>query len=255
MTFTVDPVWGTTVFLLTLRLGALFVLSPIWGLASVPPSFRVLLLLGISATLVSALPVKPFIVSDAGALAAASVSELVVGATMAFGVFAAFAVFSFAGKVLDIQVGFGIGNVFDPITHSQAPLIGAILSLLGVTLFFAVDGHHALLRGVAYSLEALPLGTPFASLPAAAVVKQFGTMFALSLVLAAPALFCLLLVEVGLAVLSRNLPQMNLFIVAIPIKIFVGLAVLAASVAYLGPVAARIFASIFRFWESIFAYG
>jgi len=255
MTVTVDPVWGTAVFLLTLRLGALFVLSPIWGLASVPPSFRVLLLLAISATLVSSLPVKPAIVSDGGSLAAASASELIVGAILAFGVFAAFAVFSFAGKVLDVQVGFGLGNVFDPITHSQGPLIGAILSLLGVTLFFAIDGHHALLRGVAYSIEALPLGTPFASLPAAAVLKQFGVMFSLSLVLAAPALFCLLFVEAGLAVLSRNLPQMNLFIVAIPVKIFVGLAVLAASVAYLGPVAARVFASIFRYWESVLVHG
>jgi flagellar biosynthetic protein FliR len=112
-----------------------------------------------------------------------------------------------------------------------------------------------MLRGVAFSLEALPLGTLPATLPFGAVVKQFGTMFVLALVLAAPVMFCLLVVEAGLAVLSRNLPQMNVFIVAIPVKIFAGLAMLAASIEYLGPVAAKVFASIFRYWEALFAHG
>jgi flagellar biosynthetic protein FliR len=255
MTLLVDAAWGTSVFLLSLRLGALFVLSPIWGLASVPPSFRALLLLSMSSLLVSVLPIQQATHLNLGSLALAAAMEVAIGATLAFGVFAAFATFGFAGKILDIQIGFGIGNVFDPVTRAQSPLLGAILNLLGVMLFFAIDVHHALMRGIAYSLEALPLGAMPTALPAAAMVKQFGSMFLLSLVLAAPVMFCLLLVEIGLAVLSRNLPQMNLFIVAIPIKIFVGLAMLAASVAYLGPVVAKIFASIFRFWESVLANG
>jgi flagellar biosynthetic protein FliR len=86
-------------------------------------------------------------------------------------------------------------------------------------------------------------------------VKQFGAMFVLSVTLAAPVMLCLLVVEAGLAVVSRNLPQMNVFVVAIPVKIFAGLAMLAASVAYVGPVAAKAFASIFRFWEALFAHG
>jgi flagellar biosynthesis protein FliR len=256
MTFIVDPAWALCVFLLSLRLGALFVLSPIWGVTGAPASFRVLFILGLSALLVSALPAGAFVAPDGlGALAAAAASELAIGALLAFGVFAAFAAFMLAGKVLDVQIGFGLGNVFDPVTRSQSPVLGTILNLLAVALFFAIDGHHTMLRGVAFSLEALPLGTLPATLPLDAVVKQFGTMFVLSLVLAAPVMFCLLIVEAALAVVSRNLPQMNVFIVAIPVKIFAGLAMLAASIEYLGPVAAKIFASIFRYWETLFAHG
>jgi flagellar biosynthesis protein FliR len=255
VTFLVDAAWGTGVFLLSLRLGALFALSPIWGVAGGPPALRVLLVLALSAMLYGALPATGARVPIEGAgLAVAAATELAIGAVLAFGVFAAFAAFSLAGKIIDVQSGFGLGNVFDPVTRSQAPVIGTLLNLLAVTLFFAIDGHHALLRGVAFSLEALPLGTLPGALAADALVRQFGAMFVLALVLAAPVVFCLLLVEVGLAVLSRSLPQMNVFIVAIPIKIFVGLAMLAASVGYVGPVAARIFASIFRSWEELFTH-
>jgi len=256
MSIVVDPLWGFCVFLLSLRIGTLFVLSPIWGVAGVPAPFRVLLVLALSGLLASATAARATALpTSLGGLLGAAASELVIGAVLAFGVFAAFAAFSLAGKVLDVQVGFGIGNVFDPVTHSQAPLLGTVLNLLAVVMFFAVDGHHMLLRGIAYSLEALPPGAMFTALPIDAVLRQFGAMFALAVTLAAPVMFCLLVVDVGLAVVSRNLPQMNVFIVAVPLKIFIGLAMLAASAAYLGPVVARVFASIFTFWEALFRHG
>lgn len=256
MTLTVDPAWAFCVFLISLRIGALFVLSPIWSVASVPAPFRVLLVLALSGLLVTATAAKASVLpSTFGAFMLACVSEVIVGAVLAFGVFSAFAVFSFAGKILDVQTGFGIGNVYDPVTHSQSPMLGAVLNLVAVAMFFAIDGHHMLLRGVAFSIKALPPGATIASLPFDAVVRQFGLMFVLSLALAAPVMFCLLLTEAGLAVVSRNLPQMNVFIVVVPLKIFVGLAMLAASVTYLGPVVAKVFGSIFTFWERFFAHG
>jgi flagellar biosynthetic protein FliR len=256
MQLLVDPLWGFCVFLLSVRLGTLFVLSPIWSVANVPQSFRVLLVVALSAMLVTATATRvTTLPSSFGAFVLAGASELLVGAVLAFGIFAAFGAFSVAGKILDVQIGFGIGNVFDPVTHSQSPMLGTVLNLLAVTLFFAVDGHQALLRGVAFSLQALPPGTLLQTFPFDAVLRQFGAMFTLSVVLAAPVMFCLLVVDAGIAVVSRNLPQMNIFIVAVPLKIFVGLATMAMSVAYLGPVIAKIFASIFKFWEALFAHG
>jgi flagellar biosynthetic protein FliR len=256
MTLVIDPLWGFGVFLLSLRIGTLFVLSPIWSVANVPVPFRVLLVLALSLTLVNATAVRAVALpASFGGFLLAAGSELVVGAVLAFGVFAAFGAFALAGKILDVQVGFGIANVFDPVTHSQAPMLGTALNLVAVTAFFAIDGHHALLRGIAYSLEALPPGALFAPLPFDAVVRQFGTMFVLSLALVAPVMFLLLLVDAGLAVLSRNLPQVNVYFVAVPLKIFAGLAMLAASVGYLGPVVAKIYASIFSFWEAALAHG
>jgi len=123
MTFVVDPAWAVCVFLLSLRLGALFVLSPVWGVTGAPASFRVLFILGLSAMLVSAMPAGSLAAPGGLAtLAIAAASELAIGAMLAFGVFAAFAAFMLAGKILDIQIGFGLGNVFDPVTRSQSPV-------------------------------------------------------------------------------------------------------------------------------------
>ena len=256
MQLLIDPAWGFRVFLVALRIGTLFVLSPIWSVATVPAPLRVLLVLALSGVMVGATAHAPTHLPESlGGFVLAALSELAIGAVLAFGIFAAFAAFAVAGKVLDVQIGFGIGNVFDPVTHSQSPVLGTVLNLLAVTLFFAIEGHHTLLRGIAFSLDALPPGELLTHLPIMAVIRQFGAMFSLSLVLAAPVMFCLLAVDAGIAVLSRNLPQMNVFIVAVPLKIFVGLATLAASVSYLGPVISKIFGSIFTFWEAVFAHG
>src|SRR6185437_2065607 len=111
MTLVIDPLWAFGVFLVSLRLGVLFVLSPIWSVASVPAPFRVLLILALSATLVDATAARAVALPDGfGGFLLAAGSELLVGSTLAFGVFAAFAAFARAGKILDGQIGFGIAN-------------------------------------------------------------------------------------------------------------------------------------------------
>ena len=85
-------------------------------------------------------------VTDIPALISAGLAEVTIGALMAFGVFAAFAAFSFAGNALDLQIGFSLANIFDPITRSQSPLLAAIFGMIAVALFFTMDAHHTLLR-------------------------------------------------------------------------------------------------------------
>src|SRR5438067_1165245 len=78
-----------------------------------------------------------------GPVVLAALGEVFVGAIMAFGVFAAFGAFSVAGKILDIQSGFAIGSVYDPITRAGAPLFSTMLNLVGVAVFFGMNAHHA----------------------------------------------------------------------------------------------------------------
>ncbi|WP_374351359.1 flagellar biosynthetic protein FliR [Chitinimonas sp.] len=244
--------WLVAVLLCALRLGALLLMSPLLMAAGLPARIKVLLTLALATCLVSGLHLQPTqMPTDLPPLLAAAVSELLLGALLAFGVFAAFAAFSFAGNLLDIQIGFNIANLYDPITHSHAPLIATLLSFTAVMVFYLSDVHHLLLRGFAYSLQRLPLGQ-FLSLPSPALlVSQFGKVFGFGLLIAAPLLFCLFLVEIGLAVLSRNLPQMNLFMLSPPIKIAIGLALLAFSMPHMAPLFKRVFDSLFGFWEAV----
>lgn len=249
-----DPVWALAVFLVSVRIGALFVMTPVLAGLRGLVTVRVLLTLSLAALLVSGLGVSPRGVELApGPIIVAAMAEVMTGAVMAFGVFAAFAAFSLAGKILDVQSGFGMGSVYDPVTSAGAPVFATMLSMVAVVAFFSTDAHHALLRGIAFSLTEAPPGAGFIALRPDAVVRQFGLMFSLGVAVIAPAMIGLLLVEAGLSVVSRVLPQMNVFIVVIPAKIIAGIAIFALSVTALGPVMQRVFASIFTFWEQVLA--
>jgi flagellar biosynthesis protein FliR len=252
MTLDINAAWITAVLLCSLRLSALLMVTPILQALGLPVRVRILLILSLSLALVSGMHLSlAHPPADLGALIGAGINEVLVGALMAYGIFAAFAAFSFAGNALDLQIGFNIANIFDPITHSQSPLLASLLGMLAVALFFTMDAHHALLRGFAWSLERIPLGGPAPRPDPALLVKQFGTVFTLGLTLAAPVLFCLFLVELAMAVLSRNLQQMNVFVLSAPLKIAIGLVVMATMAGHIGTVSERIFASVFTFWEEV----
>jgi flagellar biosynthesis protein FliR len=252
MTLTVELGWILTVALGAIRLGAALVLTPIFGTANMPAPFRVLFVVGMSAVLVSALPIDAASLPvTVPALVVASLSELVLGALMAFGIFTAFAVFLLAGRIMDIQMGFGVATIIDPSNRTQSPLIGTFLNMLAIALFFAIDGHHLILRGLAFSLERVPPGTFVTSVDPAIVIAQFGGMFVYAVALAAPVLFVILLLDVVLAVMARSMPQMNVFIVSLPLKILVGLITLAISLNYIGPLVARIFEDLFLYWQQL----
>ncbi len=252
MNVQIDTAWLLAVFYTTVRLGAVLLMSPILSGLQGLVTVRVLLVLALSVMLVNGLQLPlPAHGLELGPLLAGAMLELALGATLAFGVFAGFASFTLAGKVLDIQSGLGMGAVYDPVTRSSAPLFGTLLNMLGVMVFFALDGHHAFLRGLAYSLQQVPPGSGLAELPADAVLRQFGLMFSLAVSLVIPVMLSLLLVEAALAMVSRVLPQMNMFVIGVPVKIVATIAVLMLTLASLGPAMGRVYSGIFTYWERV----
>jgi flagellar biosynthetic protein FliR len=249
----IDPRWLASVSLVSLRVGVLFLLAPVLAGLGRMVTIRVLLTLALSATFVSGAVALPAVRVDMGNLVAAAVAELVTGGVLAFGVFAAFGAFALAGKILDVQSGFGIGSVYDPVTRAGAPLFATLLDMGAVVMFFGMDAHHALMRGIAFSLQQVPPGVGLDTIPLDAVTRQFGLMFSLGVALTVPVLAVLLLVELGLAVVSRVLPQMNVIMVMVPAKVAAGLVVLALTITTLEAPMAKVFASIFTYWERALA--
>jgi len=245
-----DITWLIAILLISIRVGAVFLFTPVFSSLQAPAHFRVLFIMALSlliAASVKILPIaQPLLLGD---LIRAALSELVIGGLFAFGLFTVFGAFVLGGKIIDLQMGFGVATLIDPATRSEAPLMGTFLNLLAVMLFFAVDGHHMLIRGLAFSLAHIPPGAGLTDIDPAVVISQFGAMFVYGLIIVAPALFSILLLDVGLAVMARTMPQVNIFIVSIPLKIFVGLLVTAVSLHYMGPKIATIFESIFIYWQ------
>jgi len=253
MTLSLETAWILTVLLVALRFGAVILLTPVFAAGGVPTNVRVLFVLALSAVVVAGLGTTLTVPMTVAALTKAAIGELIIGAVMAFGVFTAFGAFMLAGRIADMQLGFGVANLIDPATRTQAPLLGTFLNLLAVALFFAIDGHHLLLRGLAFSVQHIPPGVSWEHINTANVVAQFGAMFSYALVLVAPTMFVILLIDVVIAVIARTMPQVNVFIVSLPLKIFVGLAIFALTINFLSPVVGRIFGKLFEFWHGLFA--
>lgn len=246
--------WAVSVLLVSIRVSMVLAMTPVMSAISMPAVIRILVVLGIAAAMSQVLPSASYRGEvDLASLIGAVCLEISIGAVLGLGILLAFATFSVAGRVLDIQIGFGIGQLFDPATRQTMPLLTGAMTYLAVLCFFAMDAHHTLLRALAFSFDQFPLGAPWAirqSLPV--VLRHVSGVFVLGFALVAPVVTCLLLVELGLSLLARNLPQMNMFVLGMPIKVLVGLGALAAWIGVAGEYVTRIFNAVFRSWEALF---
>jgi flagellar biosynthetic protein FliR len=238
--------------LLSMRIGIALFMTPVLGGSGVPAMVRVLAMLGIAFCIHIGLhpPLPPFAADPLG-LAAAMCIEALWGALLGFGIATAFAAFLVGGRLLDLQMGFGVATLFDPASRAQTPLLGLLLQMCAIAAFLAADGHHLLLRALAASLRSVPLGAMPLRLQPEIVVAQFGIMFSLGIVVVGPAVFCVFLADMGMSVLSRVLPQANIFLLSIPVKVLAGLAMLAISLPFLAPAMNRVFASMLRYWNAL----
>lgn len=247
--------WIVAVLLLSVRIAAALFLTPVLHAAAVPLTVRILLVLGLACVI--ALPFGGAAVAmptDVGGLGRAVLREAAVGATLGLGVLVAFAGFALAGRLVDVQVGFGFPQVLDPATRMQVPVLSAILTLVAALVFFLVDGHHALLRGLAFSLERFPLGQGWPAAGAAwPLVREVAALFTLGFALVAPVVLALLLVEFALGVVARNLPQMNMLVMGIPVKVVAGMLALSVWAGGFGAPAGRLYGTIYQAWSGWFA--
>jgi flagellar biosynthetic protein FliR len=254
----IDVAWLASVLLLATRVAGATVLVPIFGPVEVPGPVRVILAVAIAAALVSGIAglsnaAAVASLTSTGSLAVAMLSELVIGATFAFGFLSAYAATQIAGRIIDIQMGLSAASVFNPSLRTFAPLTGSILGMLGIVLFLSMDGHHLLLRALAESARATPPGTIFTGgeFQWDALIAQSGVMFSFGLTLAAPVMFALLLADIAMAFFARSVPQLNPFVLGFALKIMLGLLGLAAAIRLSGALFERLFATTFHYWEHI----
>lgn len=240
-----------TIVLVSIRIGTMLAFTPVFTMFPIPATARILLVVMLSIAIGAALPVPaPTGPISVGDVIQSAALEFSFGLLLACGIFCAFSAIAFAGRALDIQIGFGIGQVFDPISRTQVPIITSIFLYTGVLLFFLLDGHHSLLRGLAYTLTVVPVGGfAIQDVDLRTVLAAWGNVYGLGFMLIAPVAAVLLVVELGLGVLARGLPQMNVFVIALPVKIMVGLVALTLWARFLPSGLSRIFGLTADVWN------
>lgn len=246
-----DPAWAVAVLLLWARLATLLTLSPLAQAVKAPAAFWVLFTLALSSGLCAALGLRTNVPTDWLGLVIPLLGEVAFGALLGLALHMAFGALAMAGRLLDLQMGMGMAAVLDPVTRAQMPVMGVALNLLGLAVFWGVQGHHALLRGLAAAAQWVPPGSAWPLPQPAALARAMGATFSLGIAVVAPAIFLLLLTDWVLSFSSRVLPQMNVMFIGMPVKALVGLSALAIASPGLEPAFRRLYASVFDLWASV----
>jgi flagellar biosynthetic protein FliR len=214
--------------LLLIRPGMLVVTAPVFGGVWAPATTKIGVIVLVSLLLMPIVTL-PDAVGPAG-IAVLAVREALIGFALALGIRALVSGAEFAGHLAGFQVGFAYASLVDPQTGVRNNLLSLVYGTLTVFTVFVTDTHHDLLRALALSYDALPVGTGGVSTSIVQVVGQLlAVVFRVGLQLAAPVVIVLLIVEVALGLLTRAAPTLNLMAQGFPIRIAVGLLALAAT--------------------------
>lgn len=176
----------------------------------------------------------------------AALRESVVGLLMGFVATLVFSVVSIAGQLFDIQVGFGSAQLFDPGMGETSGVTSTFLSVMFSLCFLGLNGLDGLLLAVMNSYRFIPLDHIY--LPAGFwqfMIELLGMVSSIAIQLVAPLFAALLLTDITFALLSRAVPQMNVFVVGLPAKLFVGLTLFAGIMPGVVYIFGRVFAMLF----------
>ena len=219
------------VFLLMMtRISGIFLIAPFYGSQNIPIYFRAGAAFAISLVVFPVVDQNTVIEAPPTVISYAimALSEMFVGWLIGFVAYVTMQAVNMAGKMMDMQAGFAVVNEMDPTSGQQAPLIGSFLNYLMLIVFLVTNGHHVLLASVIRSFDAIPiLGFHYNSSLAELMVDFTAAIFVTGVKIALPITFAILLTNVSLGILARTMPQLNIFVVGIPMQIIVGIFVLA----------------------------
>ena len=212
------------------RMSGIFFISPFFGSLNVPIQLRAVTAIAMTMIIFPVI-VRETVVTAPGSLlmfAGTVIQEMFVGWLIGFVAFVVMAAINMSGKIMDLQIGFAVANVMDPTSGQQSPLIGSFLYNLSVIYLLVVNGHHIIITGLVESFRSVPIDRVIWN-PAIAdfMIDLTGGVFLTGMKIAMPVTFAILITNVGMGILARTMPQMNIFVVGIPMHLMIGLFMLA----------------------------
>jgi flagellar biosynthetic protein FliR len=212
-------------FFVFLRVGAILMSIPIFDSRGIPFFFKMALAFAIGIVLfpLLKLDVAP-VASGLFALGIGAAGEIFLGLAIGFSAKLLFAGIQLAGQLAGYQMGLAIANVMDPATSEQVPLLAQFYKLIGLLVFLSINAHYWFIKALTESYRLIPpLNVNFGSSFMEQLIQLSGNMFVIALQVGAPVIAAMLLTSVAFGLVARMVPQMNVFIVAMPLKIGVGL--------------------------------
>lgn len=214
------------------RVAGLMAALPLFGGNRLPAQVRIVTVLMLTLTCFPILQLRApaAMPTDGFGLGLLLLSEVMIGLTLAFVTQAVFAAVEFCGQIVGMQMGFTIASVIDPTMGTQTQLMSALQTLLATMLFLSLNIHHVFIKAIIDSFALLPIGGWHLSGELISFFIQKTTdVFVMGIRLAAPVMVALLLSSVALGIMARAFPQMNVFMLSLPLNIGLGLLILGAT--------------------------
>ena len=232
--FDLSPIEYQKFLFVLLRVGALIMFFPILGSPQVPGRIKIGLILFVSIAVFPVVRATPM--HDPKSLFELVVnlfSEITIGLAVAYSARLMFTAVQIAGTVVDFQMGFGVVNVIDPQTETQVSVTAQFQNILAILFFLALDAHHIIIGAIVESFFLInPFQINFSTFTPEIILLLFKATFVTAVKIAAPIMAILFFISVGLGLVARTVPQMNVFIVGFPLQIGVGLFMVGLSMSF-----------------------
>lgn len=221
-----DPYAYMDTFLLVfVRVLGMMIIVPILGNSGIPAMTRVAFALFLSLIVLNVTPAQAPVSSfEPVVFGVAVIVEFVTGYIIGFSAYVVYSILSLAGQFIDMQIGFSMVNVFDPMSQIQLTITGNLYYYILMMIAIVTNAYHFFIRALVRSFHLIPLGGMVLS-PGLnnSLVGYMTNFFGIALRIAAPIFFVMLLTNVVLGVLARTVPQLNMFVIGFPLKIIFGL--------------------------------
>lgn len=211
--------------LLFVRMLGIFILTPFFGARNVPTIFKIGL--GFFAAIIVFDVTGPvnLQINNIFDYFIVVLSEFIVGLVIGLASMIAFSAIHLAGQLIDYQLGFGLVNILDIHSETQVPLMGNFIYILTILIFMLMNGHYIIFTMLAKSVDIIPIGKVVFDLSGMSQVltKMVSDMFTLGFRISVPIILTTILTDLVLGIISRTIPQLNVFMIGMPAKIFVGI--------------------------------
>jgi flagellar biosynthetic protein FliR len=225
----------TGYILILLRVSGLFAFAPVLSSTVIPAQMKVAGAMVVSLALTPV--VSPVVPAELtlGFLVKSAAGETAVGLLIGYAANLIFVAVQLAGMQIDQQMGMGIGSVFNPLLESQDSLVGQFYFLFATLVYLGIGGHRLLFAALTASFGSVPAGVvPFGERTLMMLISLFGQVFVIAFALSAPMVLALFLTTVAMGFLARTVPQMNVLIIGFPVRIVVGLTMMAVTLPAVG---------------------
>ena len=213
--------------LIMMRMSGFILLNPIFGRATIPSRAKAGMIFVLTMMVYSGFTGEAFETASMIEFAFLLCKEFVAGYLIGFVMQLFFFIISFTGYIIDYQMGLSMATVYDPQSNAQMAVSGSVLQTWFMLMFFAVDGHLALMKIMMTSAEIVPYGGILITQDIAVrMIEIFLECVELGIRFSVPMIAAEFLIEVGVGILHKVVPQISIFVINIQMKLVVGLGLL-----------------------------